>query len=87
MTRSGKVRWISPSAVSAVLVNAKNCGRIYRDDPGNYTLFMAEDTGEIEADLPPLNSAEIVGRVGFPALALVDRPDLAGNQCNHVITV
>lgn len=36
-----------------------------------FVLRMAEESGEVEEDLPPLNPTEVLGRVGFPVLALV----------------
>jgi hypothetical protein len=31
------------------------------------------DDGEIESDLPPIKHSEVLSRVGFPSLALVEK--------------
>uniref|UniRef100_A0A914VFD0 Target of rapamycin complex 2 subunit MAPKAP1-like Ras-binding domain-containing protein n=1 Tax=Plectus sambesii TaxID=2011161 RepID=A0A914VFD0_9BILA len=35
---------------------------------------MADETGDIETDLPPLPPKDYISRLGFPAFALVERP-------------
>lgn len=40
--------------------------------PSDYNLYMYDD-GEIESDLPPIKHSEVLGRVGFPSLALVEK--------------
>ncbi|WKX93706.1 hypothetical protein Q1695_011177 [Nippostrongylus brasiliensis] len=39
----------------------------------DYQLLMADDSGEIESDLPPLDRARSIGDLGFTVLALVPR--------------
>lgn len=41
---------------------------------------MAEEDGEIEHELPPLDSSKLVGQVGFTCLGLVSRIKKNGNS-------
>lgn len=44
-----------------------------RTDVSKYALYVAEDNGEIDTDLPPRSPSENVSRFHFPFLALVER--------------
>ncbi|KAK6018323.1 hypothetical protein OSTOST_16101, partial [Ostertagia ostertagi] len=54
--------------------------RLYRDfdrtvsgSVEDYQLLMADDSGEIESDLPPLDRGRSIGDLGFTVLALVSK--------------
>lgn len=52
-----------------------NVGREPKLHPNvaNYSLRIAEETGEVDEDFPSLDSKEMVAKFGFPVLALVER--------------
>ncbi|CAB55023.3 Stress-activated map kinase-interacting protein 1 homolog [Caenorhabditis elegans] len=46
----------------------------------DYQFYLAEEDGEIEHELPPLDSSKLVGQVGFTCLGLVSRIKKNGNS-------
>ncbi|VDP37460.1 unnamed protein product [Heligmosomoides polygyrus] len=61
--------------------------RFYRDfekvlsgDVDDYQLLMADDSGEIESDLPPLDRGRPIGDLGFTVLALVAKERSANGE-------
>lgn len=44
-----------------------------RDNVSNYSLYIAEDDGDVDWDFPCLDSREVISKFGFSYLAIVDR--------------
>lgn len=49
-------------------------------DVDDYQLLMADDSGEIESDLPPLDRGRPIGDLGFTVLALVAKERSANGE-------
>ena len=54
-----------------------------------YSLFIAEDDGEVDSDFPALDRKEPIQKFGFNRLALVERdiPKKVGSTTSVEITV
>ncbi|CAG2109000.1 unnamed protein product [Medioppia subpectinata] len=50
----------------------------------HYSLRIAEENGEVDADFPSLNSKELVAKFGFPVLALVEKDE---HENNLLVTI
>lgn len=49
---------------------------------------MADETGDIETDLPPLPPKDVISRLGFPAFALVERaPNIFEQKVKEIVIV
>uniref|UniRef100_A0A146KUD3 Target of rapamycin complex 2 subunit MAPKAP1 n=1 Tax=Lygus hesperus TaxID=30085 RepID=A0A146KUD3_LYGHE len=51
-----------------------------KDSVSNYSLYIAEDDGDVDWDFPCLDSREIINKFGFSYLAIVDRDSVSHYQ-------
>ncbi|CAJ0607030.1 unnamed protein product [Cylicocyclus nassatus] len=55
-------------------------GDVLSDNVDNFQLMMADESGEIELDLPPLDKGRAIGELGFPVLALVSKKRIRNGE-------
>ncbi|CAF0833507.1 unnamed protein product, partial [Adineta ricciae] len=52
-------------------------------DPSKYSLYIADDDGQAEDDLPTLAHARPIGEYEFPHLALVEQQESSASKLSH----
>ncbi|KHJ94784.1 Cwf21 [Oesophagostomum dentatum] len=57
-----------------------NFGVILGDCVDDFQLLMADESGEIELDLPPLDRGRAIGELGFTVLALASKKRMANGE-------
>ncbi|VDM77702.1 unnamed protein product, partial [Strongylus vulgaris] len=55
-------------------------GVVLSNNVDDFQLLMADDSGEIELDLPPLDKGRAIGELGFTVLALVSKKKMTNGE-------
>lgn len=66
---------------------SKEPALLFSSEPQRYSIYMTDDTNDVDTELPPIDKSRTVRECGFGLLALVEKPERVARVNGYVVTV